>query len=75
MEIIKQIVRIPENHEIKIPQHIPKNEIAEVVLFIRKDCDSFSDKINKLREAVKDDLFTNDLKDISSDFQSVDLEE
>ncbi len=49
-------------------------EIAEVILLIRKGCDSFSDKINKLREAVKDNLFADDLKDISSDFQSVEWE-
>ena len=36
MEAIKQIVRIPENHEIriKVPQYVPKDEIMEVILII-----------------------------------------
>ena len=38
MEAIKQIVRIPKNHEIriKIPQDVPENEIMEVILIIKK---------------------------------------
>jgi hypothetical protein len=37
MEAIKKTIRIPKNHEItiKIPDHIPENQIAEVILLIR----------------------------------------
>ena len=76
MEAIKQIVRIPEDHEIKIkvPSYIPKNEIVEMILIIRKKPDSFNQKIRELKESVKDDIFLNDLRDISEDFRTVDLE-
>lgn len=76
MEAIKQIVRIPGNHEIriKIPQYIPENEIMEVILIIKKNSDSFKKKIEELKEAVRDNLFLDDLRNISEDFRIVDLE-
>ncbi len=76
MEAIKQIVRIPENHEIriKIPQYIPENEEVEVILIFRKKPTTFNQKISELREAIGDNLFLNDLRDISEDFKTVDLE-
>ena len=76
MEAIKQIVRIPENHEIriKIPQYVPENEIMEVILIFKKKSDSFKQKVDELKEAVRDNLFLDDLRDISEDFRTVDLE-
>ena len=76
MEAIKKIVRIPENHEIKIkiPQYVPQNEIMEVILIIKKRTDGFEEKIGKLKEAMRDNLFLNDLSKISEDFKTVDLE-
>ncbi|CAD6491689.1 MAG: hypothetical protein LAKADJCE_00153 [Candidatus Argoarchaeum ethanivorans] len=76
MEAIKQIVRIPKDHEIrmKIPQYVPENEIMEVILIIKKRPDSFKQKIEELKEAVKDDLFLDDLRDVSEDFRTVDSE-
>lgn len=76
MEAIKQIVRIPENHEIriKIPQYVPENEIMEVILIIKKRPDNFKKKIEELKEAVRDNLFLDDLRDISENFRTVDLE-
>jgi hypothetical protein len=59
---------------IKIPQKIPENEIAEVILIIRKKPDSFKQKIRELKEVMGDDLFLDDLKGISEDFKAVDLE-
>ena len=43
MEAIKQIVRIPKNHEIriKVPQYILEDEIAEVILIVKKRSDNF----------------------------------
>ncbi|VVB87382.1 Uncharacterised protein [uncultured archaeon] len=76
MEAIKQIVRIPKNHEIKVkvPQEVPENEAVEVILIIKKRQDSFKEKIRELKKAAKDELFLEDLKEISEDFRSVDLE-
>lgn len=76
MEAIKQIVRIPKDHEIriKIPQDVPENEIMEVILIIKKRPNSFKQKIEELKEAVRDNLFLDDLRDIAEDFKSTDLE-
>jgi len=75
MEAIKKIVRVSKDHEIKIkiPQYIPENEIAEVILIIKKRPDNFKQKINELKEAMGDNLFLDDLKEISEDFKAVDL--
>lgn len=77
MKTIKQTLRVPKDHEIriKIPEDIPENETAEVILIIKKGKDDFKKKINQLKEAMKDDLFLNDLRDISDSFKSLDLEE
>ena len=76
MEAIKQIVRIPKNHEVKIkvPPYLPENEIMEVILIARRSTDSFEEKIEELRESTKDNLFLEDLKAIANDFEKVDLE-
>jgi len=76
METIRQIVRIPKDHEIgiKIPQYVPENETVEVILIIKKMPDSFKQKIEELKEAVRDDLFLDDLIDVSEDFITVDSE-
>ena len=76
MGAIKQIVRIPKDHEIgiKIPQYVPENETVEVILIIRKMPDSFKQKIEELKEAVRDNLFLDDIIDVSEDFITVDSE-
>jgi len=76
MEAIKQIVRIPKNHEIriKVPQYILEDEIAEVILIVKKRSDNFKQKIEEIKEAMKDTSFLNDLSDISDNFKTVDLE-
>jgi hypothetical protein len=53
---------------IKIPQYLPENETVEVILIIKKMPDSFKQKIEELKEAVRDDLFLDDLIDVSEDF-------
>jgi len=75
MEALKQIVRIPKNHEIKIkvPEELPENETVEVILITKKQ-ESFKDKIRELKKAAKDNLFLEDLKEISEDFRAVDFE-
>ena len=75
MDAIKQIVRVSKDREIriKVPLYIPENEIAEVILIIRKKPDSFKQKISELKEAMRDDLFLDDLREISEDFKAVDF--
>ena len=76
MEVIKQIVRIPKNHElkIKIPKHIPANEVAELILFVKGKNQIFKTKINKLKKAKNDKIFLKDMQDILDDFKVVDAE-
>lgn len=77
MESIKHIFKTPKDHEIllKIPNHIPENSTIEVILNFQKKPKIYEQKINKLRDAVNDNLFLNDLKDISDDFENNDLNE
>ena len=44
-------------------------------MIIKKMPDSFKQKIKKLKEAVRDDLFLDDLIGVSEDFVTVDSEE
>lgn len=76
MEAIKQILKVSKDHEIKVkvPQYIPDNELVEMILIIKKTPDSFNRKIKQLKEAVKDKLFLSDLKEITEDFKTVDLQ-
>jgi len=75
LEAIRQIVKIPEDHEVKIkvPQYLLKGEIVEVILIIKKRANDFEQKISQLRDAMNDEVFLSDLKDISEDFKEVDL--
>ena len=77
MKAIKQNIRIPENHElkIKVPKHIPANEVAEVVLLVKGKKDSlFKAKIEELKKAKTDKLFLEDLQNTLDDFKAVDVE-
>ncbi len=77
MNSIKQIVRTPKNHEIRvrIPDHVPENDPVEIIIFFRKKPEDYNIKINELKNAMKDKLFLNDLKEASEDFENVDFEE
>jgi hypothetical protein len=76
MEAIKQIMRVPKNHEIKIkvPEYLSENETIEVILIVKKKSDNFGKKINEMKDAMKDKLFLNDLREITDDFETFDLE-
>ncbi|MCA9731728.1 MAG: hypothetical protein H6696_20390 [Deferribacteres bacterium] len=77
MESIKQTFTTPKNHQIiiKIPAHIPENDPVEVVLTFHKKTTAYEQKINELKNAVNDKQFHNDLKQITKDFNDVDLNE
>ncbi len=77
MEAIKQIVRTPKNHEIriKIPDHVPENDPVEVIIFFHKKTEDYHNKINELKNATQDNLFLSDLREVSEDLKYVDLEE
>ena len=75
MEAIRQKVKIPKNRQIliKIPQHIPEDGIAEVIILLNQE--TKQSKLDKLKYAMTDTQFLNDLKEISEDFRSVDIAE
>jgi hypothetical protein len=77
MEAIRQLVRIPKNHElkIKVPEHIEENELIEVILLVKKGKQSFKEKINKLKLAMKDPMYLKDMETVNQDFKDADLEE
>ncbi|MDO8728096.1 MAG: hypothetical protein Q7J35_18745 [Candidatus Methanoperedens sp.] len=76
MEALRQILKIPRDHElkIKIPQNILENETVEVILIIENRQEKFRHKINEMKKAVKDERFMDDLKNVSKDFEAVDSE-
>ena len=76
MKAIKQIMRVPKNHEIKIkvPEYLFENEIVEVILIVKKKSDDFGKKISEMKDAMKDELFLKDLREITDDFETIDLE-
>jgi hypothetical protein len=77
MEAIKQIVRTPRNHEIliKIPRHVPENDLVEIILIVKKKQHDFERKINELKGAMSDELFLSDLTEVSDEFEKIDLAE
>lgn len=76
MESIKQFLRVPRNHElrIKVPSNIPVNETVEVILVINDKQNNFKQKINALKSAVRDNLFIEDMGNVSKDFENIDSE-
>lgn len=76
MQALKQIVKIPRNHElkIKVPSNIPENETVEVILIVNDRQSKFEKRINELKSAVKDNLFMEDMDEISKDFEIIDSE-
>ncbi|GMT50130.1 MAG: hypothetical protein IEMM0008_1669 [bacterium] len=76
MQTIRQILRVPKNHElmIKIPDKIPENEEVEVILILKDNTETRKQKLGELKKAMSDPLFLQDLKEVSGDFQSIDLE-
>ena len=76
MEAIKQIIKVPKDHRIRvnIPSYIPEDELVEMVFIVKKRPDSFEQKIKELKEATKDKLFLKDLSSTLEDFKVVDLQ-
>lgn len=76
MEAIRQIIRIPRSHEvkIKIPDYIEEDELMEVLMLVKTGKRSYKDKILDLQEAVNDPDFIEELETVGRDFENVDME-
>ena len=61
--------------QIKIPMHVPENELVEIIMIVGTQRTKFEQKINALKAAARDPLFIDDLQEISQDFEDVDLED
>jgi len=75
MEAIRQIVRIPGNHElkIKVPDYLDEDDMVEVILLVNKQND-FKAKIDKMKRAAFDPMFLEDKGQVERDFVNVDNE-
>ena len=76
MNTIKSRIKIPANRiiNIKIPDSIPIDEQVEVVVTYKHDTNSYQKKIEMLQGAEQDKNFLADIKNISEDFEPIDLE-
>ncbi len=74
MQTIRHILRVPENHEIKIklPKNIPENETVEVIIILNEKEVSSKQKMDELKTAMNDKLFLQDLNEVLGDFQKID---
>lgn len=72
MNAIRQMVKIPKDHEIKVrvPSNIPNNETVEMILIFKKKSDTFKQRIIVLKKSIRDNLFLDDIKSISEDFNT-----
>ena len=74
METVRQTIKVPKSHEvkIKIPDHIKENDAIEIVLIT-----GLEDKkrgLEALKKAMEDKLFLEDLNECMDDFKYVDAE-
>ncbi|MCX6579587.1 MAG: hypothetical protein NT166_05325 [Candidatus Aminicenantes bacterium] len=77
MEAIRQVVRIPGDHEVKIkvPDYLEEDDLVEIILLVKKRRQDFANKINLIRRAAADPMYLEDIKGIERDFENLDLEE
>ncbi|MGP8329180.1 MAG: hypothetical protein ACT6FF_02520 [Methanosarcinaceae archaeon] len=77
MEALKQILRTPHNHEIriKIPDYVPTDVLVEIILLLPKKPNNFDKKIKQVQSAMCDELFMSDLKEVTQEFENLDIEE
>ncbi|HOC77664.1 MAG TPA: hypothetical protein PLO36_06160 [Methanofastidiosum sp.] len=75
METIRQTLKVPKNHEvkIKIPDYVNENDSVEAIVII--GLEDNKKKIDELKKAMNDKLFLEDLNEIEKDFENVDLED
>ncbi|MBM3835713.1 MAG: hypothetical protein FJ403_21065 [Verrucomicrobia bacterium] len=59
---------------VTVPAHIKANQIAEIILMVREQPVDYTNKVQAMKAAAIDELFLQDLNEVSSDFQSVDAD-
>jgi hypothetical protein len=77
MEAIKHLIKVPMNRELKIqlPATAVADSDAEVIVLFRSQAKTTKEeKYAFMREAIKDEMFLADLKEVMDDFQHADFE-
>jgi hypothetical protein len=77
MEAIRQTMKVPGSRELRItlPDHVAENQSVEVILLIGTEDNERQMKIAMMKEAMSDQLFLDDLKEVSEDFAHLDNED
>jgi hypothetical protein len=72
--LYKQIYEVPFNRQIiiNIPENIGKNK--KILITIDEFTEKKSEKLNLLKQAIKDPLFMNDLEEVNKDFDLLENE-
>jgi hypothetical protein len=78
MIALRQLKRVPKNHQIviEVPANIHENQMMEVILsFKETPKNSRADKLTQLQASQYDPLFMSDLQEINDDFAGIDKAE
>ncbi len=77
MHALKQTMKAPESRELRIhlPDEIAPNTTVEVILMYGEPQCAYEEKIEALKGAIEDQIFKQDLDDITGDFAAIDGEE
>jgi hypothetical protein len=79
MKTVKQLVKVPKNHQviIQLPNHWEENEWVEVILRThpQESILEFQSELENLKKAQSDPLFAQDITEVMSDFEQHDLNE
>ncbi|MGB4499415.1 MAG: hypothetical protein WBI40_12055 [Methylococcaceae bacterium] len=78
MIALRQIKRVPKNHQIiiEVPEHIDENQMMEVILLFKETPkNSHADKLAQLQASQHDPMFLADLQAVTDDFADIDKTE
>jgi hypothetical protein len=75
MRAVRQIVTVPASRELRIqlPEEAVPDEEAEVIILFKRS--PAADRLNAIREAMRDELFLADLNEVAEDFRHADEDE
>lgn len=78
MIAIRQLTRVPKNHQIviEVPADIDEDQMMEVILLFKETPkNTRADKLAQLQASQHDPLFLADLQEVNDDFIHIDNEQ
>lgn len=77
MQVIKQIVKVPADRQLRIelPEEALADEEAEVIVLFNIVPSSQKQKLAAMREATSDPLYLDDLNETMEDFRYADKDD